>query len=100
MHNPNSAYHHSQCKQEYELSLLSSTGGFYLDTLWDVLHECIIRFFHHEPKTTNGPNIFVVNKWQFFLLNCFAGENDTKLSCQNAQIIILYLWQSKICVGR
>ena len=59
-----------------------------------------IRFFHHEPKTTNGPNIFVVNKWQIFLLNCFAGENDTKLSCQNAQIIILYLWQSKICVGR
>ena len=59
-----------------------------------------IRFFHHGPKTTNGPNIFVVNKWQIFLLNCFAGENDTKLSCQNAQIIILYLWQSKICVGR
>ena len=59
-----------------------------------------IRFFHHEPKTTNGPNIFVVNKWQIFLSNCFAGENDTKLSCQNAQIIILYLWQAKICVGR
>ena len=74
---------------------------FYFDIFYNFTHaKKKIRFFHHEPKTTNGPNIFVVNKWQIFLSNCFAGENDTKLSCQNAQIIILYLWQSKICVGR